>query len=155
MDLPGSSDSKESSCNAGDLGSIPGLRRFPGGRHGNPFQYSCLENPHGHRSLEGCGPWGHKELDTTEWLSTHNYEKPHILPVVHLAYLQVCGGMSPLSPSFGRLSWGAAGLLNLHIFLSEVIELSVSSLLTSSAWPYRKLVSKVLYLRRWFYPGQW
>ena len=72
-------------------------------------------------ALEGCGPWGHKELDTTEWLSTHKYEKPHILPVVHLAHLQVCGGMSSLSPSCGRLSWGAAGLLNLHI-LSEVIE---------------------------------
>ena len=39
------SDSKESACNAGDLGSIPGLGRSPGGGHGNPPQYSCLENP--------------------------------------------------------------------------------------------------------------
>ena len=61
---------KESSCNAEDLGSIPGLGRSPGGGHGNPLQYSCLENPHGWRSLEGYSPWGHKELDTTEWLST-------------------------------------------------------------------------------------
>ena len=61
----------ESACNAGDLGSIPGLGRFPGGRHGNPLQYSCLENPHGQRSLAGCSPWGRKELDTTEQLSTH------------------------------------------------------------------------------------
>ena len=38
---------KESACNARDLGSIPGLGGFPGGGHGNPFQYSCLENPHG------------------------------------------------------------------------------------------------------------
>ena len=36
---------KEYACNAGDLGSIPGLGRSPGGRHGNPLQYSCLENP--------------------------------------------------------------------------------------------------------------
>ena len=36
---------KESACNAGDLGSIPGLRRSPGEGHGNPLQYSCLENP--------------------------------------------------------------------------------------------------------------
>ena len=36
---------KESACNAGDLGSIPGMGRSPGGRHGNPLQYSCLENP--------------------------------------------------------------------------------------------------------------
>ena len=43
--FPGGSDSKESACNAGDLGSIPGLGRSPGGGHGNPLQYSCLENP--------------------------------------------------------------------------------------------------------------
>ena len=36
-----------------DTGSIPGLERYPGGRHGNPFLYSCLENPHGERSLAG------------------------------------------------------------------------------------------------------
>ena len=45
--FPGSSDGKESACNAEDLGSIPGLGRSPGGRHGNPLQYSYLENPHG------------------------------------------------------------------------------------------------------------
>ena len=48
----------------------PGLRRSPGGGHGNPLRYSCLEKPHGQRSLEGHSPWGHKELDTTERLST-------------------------------------------------------------------------------------
>ena len=45
MGFPGGSGSKESACNAGDLGSIPGLGRSPGGRHGNPLQYSCLQNP--------------------------------------------------------------------------------------------------------------
>ena len=45
LGFPGGSDGKESTCNAGDLGSIPGLGRSPGGGHGNPFQYSCLENP--------------------------------------------------------------------------------------------------------------
>ena len=40
MRFPGGSDSKESACNAGDLGSIPGLGRSPGGWHGNPLQYS-------------------------------------------------------------------------------------------------------------------
>ena len=44
---------KEPTCNAGDTGSIPGLGRSPGGGHGNPLQYSCLENPHGQRSLVG------------------------------------------------------------------------------------------------------
>ena len=41
----GSSDGKEPACNVGDPGSIPGLKRSPGERHGNPLQYSCLENP--------------------------------------------------------------------------------------------------------------
>ena len=40
-------DGQESTCNAGDLGLIPGLGRTPGGGHGNLLQYSCLENPHG------------------------------------------------------------------------------------------------------------
>ena len=43
MDICGSDD-KESACNAGDLGSIPGSGRSPGGGNGNPLQYSCLEN---------------------------------------------------------------------------------------------------------------
>ena len=57
----------------GDLGSIPRLRRSPGGGHGTPLQYSCLENPHGQRSLVDHSPWGHKQSmgsDTTERLST-------------------------------------------------------------------------------------
>ena len=41
----GGSDGKESTCNAGDLGLIPGLGKFPGGGNGNPLQYSCLETP--------------------------------------------------------------------------------------------------------------
>ena len=44
MDFPGSSGGKESTCNAGDLGSIPGLERSPGEGNGNPLWYSCLEN---------------------------------------------------------------------------------------------------------------
>ena len=42
--FPGGSGGQESTCNAGDLGSIPGLGRSPGGENDNPFQYSCLEN---------------------------------------------------------------------------------------------------------------
>ena len=43
------SDSKESTCNVGDLGSVPRLGRAPGEGHGNPLQFSCLENPHEQR----------------------------------------------------------------------------------------------------------
>ena len=56
-------------ANAGvlrDVGSIPGSVRWPGGGHGNPLQYSYLENPRGQRSLAGYSPWGRKEADMTE-----------------------------------------------------------------------------------------
>ena len=53
---PGSSDSKEYAYNVGDLGSIPGLGRFPGGGHGNPLHYSCLENPPEQRRLASYSP---------------------------------------------------------------------------------------------------
>ena len=66
LGFPGGSDSKESYCNVEELGSIPGLGRFPGEGHDNPLQYACLENPHGQRSLAGYCPWGRKESDTTE-----------------------------------------------------------------------------------------
>ena len=45
MGFPGGSDGKESACNVGDLGSVPGSGRSSGGGQGNPLQYSCLENP--------------------------------------------------------------------------------------------------------------
>ena len=41
------------------------------------LQYSCLENPHGQRSLAGYSPWGCKESDTTEQLSTHTHTHTH------------------------------------------------------------------------------
>ena len=66
MGFPGGSEGKESVCNAGDLG----WEDSPGGGHGNPLQYSCLENPHGQRSLAGYSPWGGRESNGTERLST-------------------------------------------------------------------------------------
>ena len=45
MDFPGGSEGKVCACNAGDLGSIPGLGRSPGEGNGNPLQYSYQENP--------------------------------------------------------------------------------------------------------------
>ena len=60
----GSSVNKESTCNAGDPGLIPGLGRSPGGGHGNSLQYSCLENHK--RSLEGYSLRGHTQSDMTK-----------------------------------------------------------------------------------------
>ena len=65
----GGASGKNPPTSAGDIRhvvSILGSGRSPGGGHGNPLQYSCLENPHGQRSLVGYSPWGLKESDTTE-----------------------------------------------------------------------------------------
>ena len=73
MGFPGASAGKESACSAGDLRSIPGLGRSPGGGKDYLLQYSGLENSmdcivHGvAKSLAGYRLWGNKELDTTEY----------------------------------------------------------------------------------------
>ena len=54
----------------GDLDSISGLRRSPGGGHGSPLQYSCRENPPGQGSLAGYSPWDCTASDTIAWVST-------------------------------------------------------------------------------------
>ena len=66
LGLPAGSDGKESTCSVEDLSLIPGVGRSADGESGNPFQYSCLEHPHGQRRLVGCSPWDCKESDTTE-----------------------------------------------------------------------------------------
>ena len=68
LGFPGSSDGKENACNAEDLDLIPELGRSPGRGHSNPLQYSCLENPHGQRSLVDDSGVA-KKSDMTEWLS--------------------------------------------------------------------------------------
>ena len=64
---------------------MPGLGKSPGGGHGDPLQYSCLESPHGQRNLVGYSPWGHKESDMTERLSIFFL---HLLDI-HLILLYV------------------------------------------------------------------
>ena len=64
--LPWGSESKESACNAGDLDLMLGLERSLGGGHGNPLQYSCLENPHGQRRMEATV---HEVAKSWTWLS--------------------------------------------------------------------------------------
>ena len=76
LGFPGSSVVKNLPANAGDTGdtgSIPGLGRSPGEWNGNQLQYCCLIKFHGQRSLASYSPWGRKELDTAEQLSTHTH----------------------------------------------------------------------------------
>ena len=65
--FPGGSDSKESACNARDLGLIPGSGRSPGGESTLVFLPGKF---HGQRNPGGYSPWGHNESDMTEQLST-------------------------------------------------------------------------------------
>ena len=66
LDFPGSWDSREFACNAGDLGLIPGSRRFPGKGNGNPLQYLCLGN-----SMDR-GAWRAAVRGLTEWAQLTN-----------------------------------------------------------------------------------
>ena len=65
--FPGGSDGKESACNSGHLGVIPGSGGSPGEGSGNPLQYSCLRNFMDRGAM--CSPWGCKELDMPEQLT--------------------------------------------------------------------------------------
>ena len=78
LGFPCGSAGKESACNAGGLGSIPGWRRSPGERKGYPLQYAGLEN-----SMDS--PWAHKESDTTERLSLSLYKFHTILSIIKAA----------------------------------------------------------------------
>ena len=62
---------KESACNAREVGSIPMSGRFPWRRKWHPTPVFLPGKSHGQRSLAGCSPWGHKEPDMTDQLSTH------------------------------------------------------------------------------------
>ena len=85
---------KEPACNVGDLDLIPGLGRSPGGGHGNPLQYSCLENPRGLRSQAGYSPGGCKQSDKTERPSACNKSTPY--PKEYLM-IRMCNAISDLS----------------------------------------------------------
>ena len=72
--FPGGSDGKVSACNVGDLGSIPGSGRCPWIRKWQPTPVFLSGKFHGQRSLAGYSPWGCKQSDTTEQLSTHRHQ---------------------------------------------------------------------------------
>ena len=73
MGFPSGTDSKESACNVGAPGSIPGSGRSPGGGLGNPLQYPSLENSTDRGAWwAGCSPWGRRESAVTKGLARMN-----------------------------------------------------------------------------------
>ena len=141
--LPGGSDGKESTP-AFDSG----LGRSPGGGHGNPLQYSCLENPQGQRNLEGYSPWCCKELDTTGetkhapiFENSNNSNKVFLPKVIQLS-------LSPLE-AYSLPRKGRPSLLSVHTPASGGCFLS----------PPLPWVRKIPWRREWqptpvFLPGE-
>ena len=123
MGFPGGEewDSKESTCKVVNLGSIPGLRSSTGGRHGNPLQNSCLENPHRQRSLAGYISWGHKESDTTEWVTRHS--TAHNIPLYicnTILYPLICRWTSRFLHVLAIVS-SAAMNMGVHVSFSVLV----------------------------------
>ena len=110
----GGSDRKESACNTGDLGSIPGSGRSLGEGNGNPLQCSCLDNPMD-RGARQFSQEGHKESDTTQATQQQQLVyvnpniliyQPHYLPALSLFHL-LCVISPPLKKGSGqtKLPW--------------------------------------------------
>ena len=103
--LPGGSVGKESACNEGDLDSIPGSGRSSGGGHGNPLQYSCLENP-----MDG-GSWRatvHRVTKRQTRLSDSAYK--HTVQGVNNRGNSMCGGW-----------WGESFMGSLYFLLNFLL----------------------------------
>ena len=116
-----------------DLGSIPELGRSPGGRHGNPLQYSCLENPQGQRSLVGYRPWGHKKSDTAEQLRHTQFSRSVRLS----ATPWTAARQAPLSITN---SWSSLKLMSIEsVMLSNHLILCRPLLLLPSIFPSIKV----------------
>ena len=80
--FPGGTSGKEPACDVGDIGDAefdPWVRKIPWRRARQPTPVFLPQKSHGQGSLVGYGPWGRKESDTTEWLSTHRelYNRRH------------------------------------------------------------------------------
>ena len=85
-----------------DLGSVPGSGRFPGGGKGNLLQCSCLENPHGQRSLAGYSPWGPQRVrhDRSDFVHfVHSYKSDCAGKVVEV----ILGGVKHAACSWSLL----------------------------------------------------
>ena len=81
--LPWWLSGKNSTCHTGDVESVPGSGRSRREGHGNPLRCSCLENPHGQRSLMAYSPWGHKELGMrlSRHSMAHNWRGWMLFPI--------------------------------------------------------------------------
>ena len=112
-DFPGGSDSKESTCNAGNVGSIPGLGRPPGEGNGNPLQYSCLENPLDRgawwATVHGVARVGYDWATDTQRL-THRLLQCRCLAKSWWTEMLICFRLLGRPYLFSRRNWNKARL---------------------------------------------
>ena len=140
--FPGGSDGKKSACSVGDLGSIPGLGRSLGGGHGNPLQYSCLENP-----LDRGAWWAtvHRLTKSWTWLSDwaqhrfYNLALPLASQVKNLPANAGDVGDTGLIPGLGRSSGGGLNNPLQYFFLENPMDrgawqAAVHSVAKSQTW---------------------
>ena len=115
--FPDGSEVKVSACNAGDLGSIPGLGRSPGEGNGKPLQYSCLENP-----MDGGAWWAtvHGVSKSRTWLNDFTFTHSSIL-AWRIPWIEERGGLQ----SLGHKELETTERLAQH-FLEDVISLDPS-----------------------------
>ena len=116
---------KKPPASAGDAGLIPESGRCPGGGNGNSLQYSCLENPHGQRSLAGYSPWGRKESDTAKPQSMH--EDIKCGPSLHIL---ICH----LYIFFGKVSVKVFYLTLFFRIVSALFDFLFFRMILESAW---------------------
>ena len=117
--FPGDSACKEFACSVGDLGLIPGSRRFPGEGHDHPLQYSCLETPMNRGAWWAIVPGVTKSCDSlwvmTGWLSTHSWFRQYLPSIERSIFLLCFFLLCPvwvlaLIPPFTRISYISAPL---------------------------------------------
>ena len=126
----------------GDAGLIPGLGRSPGGEHGNPLQYSCLENPHRQRSLLGYSPRGLKELDKTKRLNTAHKTRTIIPSPNHtrIKGLQIILSIDTLNSTYGLVNNKKNALTNSRTsFCHSILTISLYS--KQEIWDDRLITS--------------
>ena len=134
--FPGGSAGKETACNAGDLGGIPGLGRCPGEGNSYPLQYSCLENPHGQMSLAGYSVGvarvGH-DLETKPPPRWHGFCRTGLTSVgrAHAFLPKVLGGNLLTAARVCLYLW--------FLTTSSIIKASQRVGSISSGWNNRKL----------------
>ena len=124
LGLPGWLSWREFAYNESVPHSIPGSGRSPGEGHGNPLQYSCLENPLVQKSLAGYSPWGCKESDTTKQLNTAQCNLSQ--KASELTVLSECPGRG-----HGVLLAASSHVLSYTITIIHLTELYIWSIISS------------------------